>query len=64
MKALILISIILCMACSTHWMYHFGPHRLDIVDSFRRNGQTYIVYGCVKDCPYRDTFPKPKYDEP
>lgn len=64
MKALLLIAVITLSTCDIRgtWKYHFGPHRLELVDSFYLDGKKYEVYGCYKmDCPYREVFPNPKY---
>ena len=63
-KLAAIFAIVLLAACHPgRWVYHFGPHRLDVVDSFSEGGKTYFIYGCVKECPYRDTFPKPQFDK-
>lgn len=59
------IGFIFCESCRPEWVYHFGPHRMDQVDSFEFSGREYRIYECYKGggCRHRDTFPSVKYAE-
>lgn len=56
MRKLLVLLLITVAGCYTN-DFHMGRHDLQVCDSFEVDDVKHYVLYCLKQCPYRDTFP-------